>query len=221
MSVIELKGVSYSYMGNRQRVDALKHIDCSFDAGAIYSIVGRSGSGKSTLLALIANLDTPQDGKIYFDGTDICGIDSDLYRRNCVSMIYQDYNLVSILTVLENVMYPLQLQKVPRAEAKQIAEMNLRSVELDNTLYSRFPDMLSGGEQQRVAIARALCSSSKVILADEPTGNLDNENSKRVMDILCSLAHEKYYCVIIVTHDTEVAAQADKTICLSGGQIVQ
>jgi ABC-type lipoprotein export system ATPase subunit len=220
MSAIELKNVSYSYKGKQQRIDAVKQIDCSFDAGVIYSVVGKSGSGKSTLLSLIANLDTPREGSICFEGTDICGIDSDLYRRNCVSMIYQDYNLISILTVLENVMYPLQLQKVPRAQARQTAEMNLRSVELDVALYNRYPDMLSGGEQQRVAIARALCSSAKVILADEPTGNLDSDNSHKVMNILYDLAHQKNYCVIVVTHDMEVAAQADKTIKLSGGQII-
>lgn len=220
MNEIELKNMSYSYKGKHQRIDVLQHVDCSFEAGTIYSVIGKSGSGKSTLLSLIANLDAPQEGNIFFNGTDIRDIDSDLYRRNYVSMIYQEYNLISMLTVLENVMYPLRLQNTPRQQARQTAEMNLRSVELDEKLYNRFPDMLSGGEQQRVAIARALCSSAKVILADEPTGNLDIDNSHKVMSILGSLAHQQNYCVIVVTHDMQVAAHTDKTINLSGGRII-
>ena len=135
-----------------------------------------------------------------------------------MAVIYQSYNLLPLLSVMENVTFPLELKKVP--EAKRIAEEKLRAVGLGETYFKRLPAMLSGGEQQRVAIARALASDAKIILADEPTGNLDTENSEIVIDLLQKLAHEDGYCVIVVTHDLSIADKADKVLRLKDGCLV-
>ena len=154
---------------------------------------------------------------IYEDKTT-AEIDRDLYHRDSVAVIYQSYNLLPLLSVMENVTFPLELKKVP--EAKRIAEEKLRAVGLDETYFKRLPAMLSGGEQQRVAIARALASDAKIILADEPTGNLDTENREVVIDLLQNLAHEEGYCVIVVTHDLSIADKADEVLKLKDGALV-
>lgn len=155
-----------------------------------------------------------------FNGKPTAELDCDEYRRDDVAVIYQSYNLFPLLTVLENVTYPLELKKTPLTEAKAIAKEKLLSVGLDEGHLKRFPAMLSGGEQQRVAIARALAGGAKIILADEPTGNLDEENGAVVVSILQRLAHEDGYCVIVVTHDMGIADKADEVIRLSDGRIV-
>ena len=159
-------------------------------------------------------------GKVIYDGKSTMELDRDIYRRRDVAVIYQNYNLFPLLTVMENVLYPMQLQRKPKKEARELAEQTLRSVGLDESYFKRLPAMLSGGEQQRVAIARAIASGQRVILADEPTGNLDGENSDLVMKTFQRLAHEEGYCIIIVTHDPQIADESDVIIRMDSGKIV-
>ena len=220
MAELQLKGTSYAYRNKYQTVHALKGVDYRFESGRFYALVGRSGSGKTTLLSLLAGLDLPTEGEVLFNGKPTDSLDCDEYRRDSVAVIYQSYNLFPLLTVLENVTYPLELKKTPLPEARAIAQEKLRAVGLDEGYSKRFPAMLSGGEQQRVAIARALAGGARIILADEPTGNLDEENGAVVVSILQRLAHEDGYCVIVVTHDMGIAAKADRIIRLTDGKIV-
>ncbi len=219
MAVISLKNVTYSYKGAAK--PAVNSVSCSFEAGTLYAVVGPSGSGKSTLLALLAGLDLPDEGEVLFGGENIAALDLDLYRREYISMIFQAFRLFPLLTALENVCYPLELVGVKSAEAKRRARELLASVSITEEEMQRFPANLSGGQQQRVAIARALASGAKVILADEPTGNLDVENTQTVIDILASLADEQDYCVIVVTHDAEVADMTDVVYRMKDGVLTR
>ena len=191
----------------------------SFEPGKLYALVGRSGSGKTTLLSLMAGLDLPTGGEIDFEGKPLSGLDRDLYRRDDVAVIYQSYNLLPLLTVEENVAFPLELKKLPREEIRKTAQEKLRLVGLDEGYFKRLPAMLSGGEQQRVAVARALAAQARVILADEPTGNLDTDNASKVIELLRTLAHEQGVCVIVVTHDLSIADRADAVFRLKDGQL--
>jgi putative ABC transport system ATP-binding protein len=215
MSELTLEHVSYRYK-NGERL-ALNDVSCTFEGGKLYAVVGPSGSGKTTLLSIMAGLDQPSDGKISVDGEDLKNLDQDRYRRERASMIFQAFQLFPLLTVLENVCYPMEMNNVPVAQAKKRAKELLTSVEIADEKQKRFPSNLSGGEQQRVAIARALASDAQIILADEPTGNLDVENGKRVMAILRRLAHENGYCVIVVTHDLSIAETSDQVWRMSDG----
>ena len=219
MGILDVKNVSYEYRNKYRTVKAVNGIDYSFDAGKFYAIVGASGCGKTTLLSLLAGLDVPSGGDVIYASGSTKSIDRDDLRRDDVAVIYQSFNLFPLLTVLENVMYPLSLHKTPKKEARQIAKEKLAAVGLTPEFHKRFPSMLSGGEQQRVAIARSLAAGGSVILADEPTGNLDAENSRNIIDILKRLAHDENYCVIVVTHDSAVASCADEVIKLRDGKI--
>ena len=218
MSVLKIEDLAYTYKSKYQTVKALKGITYEFEAGKFYALIGRSGSGKTTLLSLLAALDIPTEGQVILGDKTTAEIDRDLYHRDTVAVIYQSYNLLPLLSVMENVTFPLELKKV--SDAKKIAEEKLRAVGLDERYFKRLPAMLSGGEQQRVAIARALASDAKIILADEPTGNLDTENSEIVIDLLQKLAHEEGYCVIVVTHDLSIADKADEVLRLKDGHLV-
>ena len=213
--MLKIENLAYTYKSKYQTVKALKGITYEFEQGKFYALIGKSGSGKTTLLSLLAALDLPTEGQVIYEGKTTADIDRDLYHRDTVAVIYQSYNLLPLLSVMENVTFPLELKKVP--DAPQIAEEKLRAVGLDETYFKRLPAMLSGGEQQRVAIARALASDAKIILADEPTGNLDTENSEIVIDLLQKLAHEEGYCVIVVTHDLSIADKADEVLRLKDG----
>ncbi|QNK41200.1 ABC transporter ATP-binding protein [Caproicibacter fermentans] len=215
MSELTLEHVSYRYK-NGERL-ALNDVSCTFEGGKLYAVVGPSGSGKTTLLSIMAGLDQPSSGKVLVDGEDLKMLDQDRYRRERTSMIFQAFQLFPLLTVLENVCYPMEMNNVPVAQAKKRAKELLTSVEIADEKQKRFPSNLSGGEQQRVAIARALASGAQIILADEPTGNLDVDNGKRVMDILRRLAHENAYCVIVVTHDLSIAEASDQVWRMSDG----
>ena len=219
MSVLKIEDLAYTYKSKYQTVKALKGITYEFEPGKFYALIGRSGSGKTTLLSLLAALDLPTEGQVIYEDKTTADIDRDLYHRDTVAVIYQSYNLLPLLSVMENVTFPLELKKVP--DAKKIAEEKLRAVGLDETYFKRLPAMLSGGEQQRVAIARALASDAKIILADEPTGNLDTENSEIVIDLLQKLAHEEGYCVIVVTHDLSIADKADEVLRLKDGMLIE
>ncbi len=216
-SILQVENVSFSYQNKYQTVHAVKKADCSFEQGKAYAIVGKSGSGKTTLLSLLAGLELPWSGRILYQGQDTRKINRDAYRRDNAAVIYQNYNLFPLLTVMENVLYSMNLKGVRGQEARERAEKELQAVGIMPDQFKRFPPQLSGGEQQRVAIARALAAGNELILADEPTGNLDEGNSAQVVDILLKLAHEDGRCVIIITHDLEIAAQMDKIYLMQDG----
>ena len=214
---ISLNNVSYSYKGKFQTVKAVDGVSYDFEAGKCYAIIGKSGSGKTTLLSLMAGLDLPTEGEIIVDGKSTKDWDRNQMRRDAVSVIYQNYNLFPLLTVQENIQYPLDLKKMPRKESVALAREVRERVELPSTYDKRLPSHLSGGEQQRVAIARTLAQGCKIILADEPTGNLDSTNTRNIVEILRSLAHDDGCTVIIVTHDPAVAEQADMVLQMKDG----
>ncbi len=221
MEILKADNVSFSYVNRFQKVDAVKNVSCAFETGKAYAIVGKSGSGKTTLLSMLGGLEHPTEGEVLFRETPLRTLDCDAYRRDSAAMIYQSLNLFPLLTAIENVMYPLKLKGVPSAEAKKRAEDALRSVGISDAQFTRLPSRLSGGEQQRVAIARAIASNAELILADEPTGNLDITNGDQVVSILLRLAHEENRCVIIVTHDLEIAAEADEVLMMKDGRMEQ
>ncbi len=219
MAVLSARNLSYSYRAKYQTVQAVKEVSCDLDAGTFYALVGKSGSGKTTLLSLLAGLERPQSGVVLVNGQDLQEMDVDAYRRSQASVIYQSYNLFPLMTVCENVMYPLKLMKLSDTNAKKAAQNSLEKVGLGESYWKRLPDMLSGGEQQRVAIARTLAIHAEIILADEPTGNLDSENSAQIIQLLSQLAHEEKCCVLVVTHDPEVAKAADVVFRMDSGRI--
>ncbi len=219
MAIIELRGVSYNYSSKFQRVDALKHVTCSFEEGKVYAIDGKSGSGKSTLLSLLAGLDLPSAGEVLYEGNPTSTMDLAKYRRECAAMIYQNFRLFPLLTVSENVTFPMELRGFAGEKARQRARELAERVALPESVLDRFPGMLSGGEQQRVGIARALSMDTRLILADEPTGNLDDENGRNIIDILISLAHDDGYCVVIATHDLGVLPDMDVVYQMKSGEL--
>ena len=216
-TVLNIENLSFSYRNKYQTVHAVKQADCAFERGKAYAIVGKSGSGKTTLLSLLAGLETPAGGQILFDGQNTAQMNRDAFRRDNAAVIYQNYNLFPLLTVMENVLYSMKLKGIPGKEARQRAEKELAAVGITEDQFKRFPPQLSGGEQQRVAIARALAAGNEIILADEPTGNLDEGNSELVVDILLRLAHEEGRCVIIITHDGEIAGRMDHIYTMRDG----
>ena len=217
MAKLSVENVSYKYKNSETA--AVKEVSCAFEEGQIYAIIGPSGSGKSTLLSMLAGLDMPTEGDIYYEEENLKDMDLDIYRRENISMIFQAFQLFPLLTVMENVCYPLELMGIETEEAKKQAVKCLERVGITEEKYKRFPSNLSGGEQQRVAIARSLASGARLILADEPTGNLDVANTGVVMDILTGLAHKDGYCVIVVTHDMEVAEKADVVFRIKDGEL--
>ena len=217
MSILSLNNVSYHYRSATS--PAVSDVTCSFEHGSLYAIVGPSGSGKTTLLSLLAGLDSPTSGEIAFGGVSLEVMDIDAYRRTSIAMIFQLFHLFPLLTVLENVCYPMLLCGMRKMDAKPRAMDLLDNVGITPEQMKRFPSNLSGGEQQRVAIARSLAGGAKVLLADEPTGNLDIANTSNIIGILHKLAHEDGYCVIIVTHDLEVAETADVVYQMHDGSL--
>ena len=214
---MSLKNVSYSYRGKYQTVRAVDGVSYDFEPGKLYAIIGKSGSGKTTLMSLMAGLDLPTEGEIFVDGKSTREWDRNALRRDGVSVIYQNYNLFPLLTVTENIQYPLHLKKMKKPEARALAKEVRERVELPESYDNRLPAHLSGGEQQRVAIARTLAQGCKIILADEPTGNLDTANTANIVAILKDLAHTDGCTVIIVTHDPAVAEEADTVLQMKDG----
>ena len=217
--IIEIENATYSYQNKYQSVPAIRDVTTAFEKGKLYAIIGKSGSGKSTLLSLMAGLALPEAGEIRFQGVPTDSFDLDQYRREKVGVIYQSFNLFPLMTCLENVCYPLELKGYSPKEAGVIAADYIKKVDLPETVHNRFPNMLSGGEQQRIAIARALASGAEVILADEPTGNLDVATGKRIVKLLSDLVHRDQYTVIIVTHDVSIADIADEVLQMADGKL--
>ncbi len=204
MNIMEIKGVRYSYDNKR---NVLKSVNANFETGKMYAIVGPSGCGKTTLLSLLGGLDSPTEGQILFDGQDIETIGLAAHRKNDIAFIFQSYNLIDYLTPQENVALTSKLPPLPILERVGLTEEESKR----NVL------KLSGGQQQRVAIARALASDAGVILADEPTGNLDEDTAVEITKILKECAYQMNKCMIIVTHSNELAKQADVIMKLRKG----
>ena len=215
MARLKIENVSYRYKNGER--DVLKEVTCTFDAGKVTSIVGPSGSGKTTLLSIMAGLDRPISGKVFIDNEDLDELDFDRYRREQISMIFQAFHLFPLLTALENVCYPMEMNGVSKIDARKRSKELLEAVYINEDKYKRYPSNLSGGEQQRVAIARALSTGAKVLLADEPTGNLDVVNGEAVMNILKGLANGGEYCIVIVTHNLEIAEASDVVFRMKDG----
>lgn len=220
MKILEAVNVKYVYKNKYQTVTALNGVTCSFEQGKFYTIEGRSGCGKSTFLSLLAGLDTPSEGILLFNGNPYSKLDMNKFRREKIAIIFQAYNLFPRLNVKENVMYPAHLLKMTSKKSSEKAMHLLDSVGLNQNYFKRYPDMLSGGEQQRVAIARALMSNGKVLLADEPTGNLDRENGKTIINILKDIIKKYNSTIILVTHDHSISEQADVTYYMEDGKIL-
>ena len=219
MPELKLENVSYQYKHGDRKV--VNEVTCLFEGGRLNSVVGPSGCGKTTLLSLMAGLDQPTQGYIYIDGESLADLDLDQYRRERVSMIFQAFQLFPLLTALENVCFPMQLNGVSREEIPEKGKSLLSSVGITEEKFKRYPANLSGGEQQRVAIARTLATGAQVLLADEPTGNLDKANGDKLIEILGQLAHEGGYCVIIVTHDPSIAERSDRVWHMSDGALAE
>jgi putative ABC transport system ATP-binding protein len=221
-SFLRFQDLSKSYYEGDVRRTVLQNAHADFQAGEITAILGKSGSGKSTLLNLISGIDVPDHGKIWVEEEDLTALperERTLFRRARIGFIFQFFNLIPTLTVGENVSLPLELNRVPRGQAQEKARKMLEAVELLERR-DTFPDKLSGGEQQRVALARALVHDPLLILADEPTGNLDEETGAQMMSLLSRLAREQRRTVLIVTHSAEATSYADRILRLSHGQLV-
>lgn len=219
MEIVKTSGLSKVYGEGITRVDALKDVDISINQGEFVAIVGPSGSGKSTLLHLLGGVDRPTSGKVVVDGVDIYSLNEKelaVFRRRKVGFIFQFYNLIPVLTAKENIMLPLLLDhKEPDREyiTELIDLLGLRDRQ------NRLPNELSGGQQQRVSIGRALAYNPSIVLADEPTGNLDSKNSKEIVNLLKFSVNKYHQTVVMVTHDLELASQADRIITIEDGQV--
>lgn len=208
MSIMEIKDVCYSYDKNRY---ILKEINVELEQGKLYAILGPSGCGKTTLLSLMGGLDSPSKGKIFFEGEDIEITGLEQHRRDHVAFIFQSYNLIDYMTPIENVKLISKLPPLP-----MLKKLGLTEEESKRNIMQ-----LSGGQQQRVAIARALASDARVILADEPTGNLDEDTAADIIEILKKCANQMGKCVVVVTHSNELAKQADEIFRLKKGVLIR
>lgn len=217
MSILALDKVSYQYEGTAKNV--LKDISMEFERGKVYAVMGKSGAGKSTLLSLISGLDVCTQGDIRYAGLDMKSIDRDKYRAQNIGVIFQGYNLLINATAFENIVLSMNISGSREKDKKKYVYALLEKVGIDRETAGRKVLKLSGGEQQRIGIARAISHNPDIIIADEPTGNLDDDTEKGIMDILYSLAHGENKCVIIVTHSKEVAKYADQIWGLNMGSM--
>lgn len=206
MPTLELQNISYSYEKGKS---ILSNISAELEAGKLYAVLGSSGSGKTTLLSLLGGLDTPTKGEVLFNGENITAKGLEYHRRNHISLIFQSYNLIDYMTPIENVQLTAKQDAIPILE-----RLGLKKDEISRNVLK-----LSGGQQQRVAIARALASDAPVILADEPTGNLDEDTAEEITAILKESAHTFEKCVVVVTHSVEVAKQADMVLEIRRGHL--
>lgn len=221
MKILETKNLCKTYGEGDTLVKALDNVSFSVEQGEFIAIVGPSGSGKSTLLHILGGVDVPTSGEVIINGTKISDLDETalaIFRRRQIGLIYQFYNLIPILTVEENLTLPLLLDG-RKPDRKQI-EMLVEKLGLENRL-KHLPNELSGGQQQRVSIGRALLNSPALLLADEPTGNLDSENSKEIIKLLRQFNKENKQTVIIITHDERIALSADRVIEINDGKILR
>lgn len=216
---IELKDVTFYYGTGQKKNIILDNVSCRFEAAKVYAITGKSGIGKSTTISLLGGMEEPQEGRIVFNGSDIRDMKKYIYQRENMGVIFQNYNLLEYLTVCQNVKIAMDIKGIERdVQEGRIKEL-LEKVGLDESLKHRKVNDLSGGEQQRVAIARALSGEADILLADEPTGNLDEDTARDIIELLISIAHNEDKCVVIVTHSQFVAQCADQVLRLEGQKL--
>jgi putative ABC transport system ATP-binding protein len=221
MVVLEARALTRIYGSGELRVEALRGVDLKVEQGELLAIMGPSGSGKSTLLHQLGGVDAPTSGQVLLEGIDLASLTDDqrtIIRRQRIGFIFQSFNLLATLSAEENVSLPLELDGVNSAEAKRRALVALDLVSVGHRR-THVPSAMSGGEQQRVAIARALAIEPALLLADEPTGNLDSANGRQVTTLLRRLVDERHQTIVMVTHDRNIAAQADRLICLRDGLV--
>lgn len=221
MPIIEVRNLTKQFGAGDLAVDVLKGVNLTIEAGEFVALMGPSGSGKSTLMSIIGGIESPSSGQVLLDGVDIGQLDDDqrtLLRRRKVGFIFQAFNLIPTLNAIENVALPLQLDGVPWKQAQERAQIALERVEMSHRM-DHVPSKLSGGEQQRVAIARALAIEPIILLADEPTGNLDSRQSGRVTELLRDLAMYSRQTIVMVTHDSTVARSAFRLLKFKDGNI--
>jgi len=220
MEILKCENLTKTYGSKDNQVNALKGVSFTVEKGEFVSIVGASGSGKSTLLHLIGGVDKPTGGKVYVEGTDISSLNATelaIYRRRKVGLIYQFYNLIPTLTVEENILLPMKLDK--KKPEKGYFDEIVKTLGLEKRLKA-LPNQISGGEQQRTSIARALLYRPAIILADEPTGNVDRRNTMEIMDLF-KISNKKFnQTILLITHDEKVALEAERIITIEDGKIV-
>lgn len=219
-TILQFKNINYHYESNNKRTTILQNVNFSFQTGSFYTILGPSGSGKTTTLSLASGLDVPKSGYVLYKGTDIRKIGLDSYRNQYVSIIFQSYNLITYMTALQNVITAMEITGVDVKDKKIRALELLKKVGLTEIEAKRNVLQLSGGQQQRVAIARALSCNVDLLIADEPTGNLDQETSMEIIELFKELAHKENKCIIVVTHSQDVAKQSDKAVYLQKQNLV-
>ena len=212
--ILKMDKVSYRYSDAPKDVYVFKDLSYQFKTGMMYAIKGKSGSGKTTLLSLISGLEKKYEGKIYFDDNDLSNVNLDKYRNSDIGIVFQSYNLLPHLTASENIILSMDINGIKGINKKEKALSLLKSVGLGKKHENRRVLKLSGGEQQRVAIARSLSYNPKILIADEPTGNLDKETERDILKIFSDLAHKENKCVIIVTHSDEVCKSCDEVYSL-------
>ena len=218
-NLLEFKDVSYWYKFENKKQDILKNINVSFNKGRFYTIVGPSGSGKTTFLALASALDMPKGGEVLYEGKDIKKIGYSKFRNKYVSIVFQSYNLLPYMTALQNITTAMEITGAKVDNRRAYAIEMLKKVGINEKQAHQKVLTLSGGQQQRVSIARALCCQSDLIVADEPTGNLDEDTAGEIIELFLDLAHKEGKCVIVVTHDNNLSKISDVNIRLSKGGI--
>ncbi|PQD95243.1 ABC transporter [Pradoshia eiseniae] len=218
-NLLEFKDVSYWYKFGNKNQDILKNINVSFNKGLFYTIVGPSGSGKTTFLALASALDMPKGGEVLYEGKDIKKIGYSKFRNKYVSIVFQSYNLLPYMTALQNITTAMEITGAKVDNRRAYAIEMLKKVGINEKQANQKVLTLSGGQQQRVSIARALCCQSDLIVADEPTGNLDEDTASEIIELFLDLAHKEDKCVIVVTHDHNLSKISDVNIRLSKGEI--
>ena len=225
-TILSFEDVSYSYLDGSSTVtfgdlEVLHDIDFTVSKGEVVTIIGASGSGKTTTIVLAGGLDKPKEGKVNFKGTDINQIGLNKYRRNDISIVFQAYNLIYYMNAYENVANAIEIPNIKVPNKKEYCLNILQKLGLTKDQCFRDIRKLSGGQQQRIAIARAMAKDVDLILADEPTGNLDEKNSREILKIFIDLAHNDNKCVVIVTHSPSLAAKCDAQLKISDGQIIE
>ena len=220
MEILRCEGIKKVYGTGNNRVAALQKVDLSVEKGEFVAIVGASGSGKSTLLHILGSVDKPTEGKVIIEGTDISTLNQTgaaIFRRRKVGLVYQFYNLIPTLTIRKNILMPLFLDK--KKPNQEYFEQVVRSLGISDKLES-LPNQLSGGQQQRAAIARSLIYRPALLLADEPTGNLDQKNSREIIDMLKLSNRNLKQTILLITHDEKIALEADRIVTIEDGQII-
>lgn len=221
MEIVRVENLCKTYTNGENEIHAVDHLSFSVEKGEFVAIVGASGSGKSTLLHLLGGVDRPTSGKVFIDNQDIYALNDDalaIFRRREIGIIYQFYNLIPILNVLENILLPCDLDKksIPESRIQEV----LKTLNLENRV-NHLPNELSGGQQQKVSIGRAIINNPALVLADEPTGNLDSKASDEIVSLL-KMSNQKYkQTIIMITHDLEIAKYADRIITIDDGKIIK